>query len=112
MKLSLILVNHNACKPLKQALNSLINACKNVDYELFIVDNASTDRSLEMLENYFPEARVIANDTDQGVAKANNQALELCTGEYILLVNADTISGKECSHEPVDASELRADDQR
>jgi len=95
MKLSLIVVNHNACKPLKQALNSLINACKNIDYELFIVDNASTDRSLEMLENYFPEARVIANDTNQGVSKASNQALNLCTGEYVLLVNPDTISGKE-----------------
>jgi len=94
MKLSLIVVNHNACKSLKQTLNSLINACKNIDYELFIVDNASTDRSLEMLENYFPEARVIANETNQGIAKANNQALKLCTGEYVLLVNADTITGK------------------
>jgi len=95
MKLSLIVVNHNCCKLLKQAVNSLITASQNVDYELFIVDNASADRSLEMLENYFPEARVIANETDQGIAKANNQALQLATGEYILLVNADTISGKE-----------------
>lgn len=95
MKISLILVNHNCCKLLKQALNSLITASKNVDYELIIVDNASTDRSLEMLEHYFPEARVIANETDNGIAKANNQALKLATGEYILLVNADTISGKE-----------------
>jgi len=102
MKLSLIVVNHNACKPLKQALNSLINACKNVDYELFIVDNASTDRSLEMLENYFPEARVIMNDTNLGVSKANNQALKLCTGEYILLVNPDTISGKDSIEKMID----------
>jgi GT2 family glycosyltransferase len=95
MKISLILVNHNCCKLLKQALNSLITAAKNVDYELIIVDNASTDRSLEMLEHYFPEARIIANETDLGIAKANNQALKLTTGEYILLVNADTICGKE-----------------
>jgi GT2 family glycosyltransferase len=95
MKLSVIVVNRNACALLKQALISLINACKDIDYELFIVDNASTDKSLEMLENNFPQAHLIANNTDNGIAKANNQALTLSTGEYILLVNADTISGKD-----------------
>ena len=67
MKLSIIVVNQNACILLKQALISLINACKSIDYELFIVDNASSDRSLEILANEFPEAQVIANDTDQGM---------------------------------------------
>jgi len=95
MKISLILVNQNACNFLKQALNSLIEACKAIDYELIIVDNGSIDKSLEMLENEFPEARVIANETDLGIAKANNQGIRLSTGEYILLVNADTISGKD-----------------
>jgi GT2 family glycosyltransferase len=93
MKLSLIVVNRDACILLKQALNSLIDACKNIDYELFIVDNASTDKSVEMVENNFPQAHIIANDTDLGIAKANNQALKLSTGEYILLVSPDTISG-------------------
>jgi GT2 family glycosyltransferase len=95
MKLSVIVVNRNACALLNKALISLINACKNIDYELFIVDNASADKSLEMLENDFPQAHLIANITDNGIAKANNQALALSTGEYILLVNADTISGKD-----------------
>ena len=95
MKLSVIVVNHNACALLRQCLNSIIGACKGIDYELFIVDNASTDKSLDMLENDFPVARIIANSTDAGIAKANNQALPLTTGEYILLINADTISGKD-----------------
>ena len=95
MKLSLIIVNHNACAFLKKALNSLINACINIDYEFFVVDNASTDKSLEMLANDFPGVQVIANDTDEGIAKASNQALKISTGEYILLVNADTICGKD-----------------
>jgi len=95
MKISLILVNQNACNFLKQALNSLIEACKAIDYEIIIVDNASIDKSLEMLSNEFPEVRVIANETDLGIAKANNQGITLSTGEYILLVNADTISGKD-----------------
>jgi GT2 family glycosyltransferase len=77
---------------LKQALNSLIDACKSIDYELFIVDNASADHSLDMLANNFPDLKVIANDTDNGIAKANNQALNLCTGEYVLLVSPDTIT--------------------
>jgi GT2 family glycosyltransferase len=95
MKLSVIVVNQNAGLLLRTALISLINACKNIDYELFIVDNASTDNSLDVLANEFPEAQVIANETDQGIAKASNQALRVSTGEYILLVNPDTISGKD-----------------
>ena len=95
MKLSVIVVNHNACTLLRQCLNSVVGACKSIDYELFVVDNASTDKSLEMLGTDFPEVRVIANKTDHGIAKANNQALKLVNGEYILLVNADTISGKD-----------------
>jgi GT2 family glycosyltransferase len=95
MKLSIVVVNQNNCLLLKQALNSIINACKGIDYELFIIDNASTDRTLEMLENNFPQAQIIANNTDQGIAKANNQALTLTTGEYVLLVNSDTICSKD-----------------
>jgi GT2 family glycosyltransferase len=95
MKLSVIIVNRNACALLKQALSSLIDACKGIDFELFIVDNASTDRSLEMLERDFPQAQIISNNTDLGIAKASNQALRQSTGEYILLVNPDTISGKD-----------------
>ncbi|HAL82648.1 MAG TPA: hypothetical protein DCO83_10755 [Mucilaginibacter sp.] len=95
MRLSVVVVNNNACLSLKQALNSLVNACKSIDYELIIIDNASTDGSVEMVENNFPKARIIANSTDQGVAKSNNQALSLATGEYVLTVTADTICIKD-----------------
>ncbi|WP_428329620.1 glycosyltransferase family 2 protein [Mucilaginibacter sp.] len=95
MKLSVIIVNNNACILLKQALNSLINACKGIEYELFIVDNASTDNSIAMIGSDFPQAKLIANLTDVGIAKANNQAIAQSIGEYILLVSADTISVKD-----------------
>ena len=95
MKLSIIVVNQSACKLLKQALNSLISACKNIDFELFVVDNASTDRSVEMIENDFPRVHLISNNTNQGIAKANNQALRMSSGEYVFLVSADTICGKD-----------------
>lgn len=95
MKLSVIIVNHNACSLLKQALISLVNACKGIDYEILVVDNGSEDKSLEMLSMSFPEVIVITNDNDNGIAKAGNQGIKLATGEYILMVNADIISLKD-----------------
>lgn len=91
MRLSVIVVNRNNCRLLKQSLNSLLIACKSTDFELFVADNASTDESLEMIGHCFPQAYLIANETNAGIAKANNQALKNCTGEYVLLVSADTI---------------------
>ena len=91
MKLSLIVVNHNDCALLKQSLTYLINACEGIDYELLVVDNASTDGSVKMVEINFPQALIISNETNTGIAKANNQALEHCIGEYVLLVTPDAI---------------------
>lgn len=95
MNLSIIVVNHNTRILLKQSISSLIEACKKIDYELIIVDNASTDHSQEMLETNFPGLKVIANNHDTSITKAYNQALQICTGEYILMVNADTMAIKD-----------------
>src|ERR1700709_713316 len=95
MKLSVIIVNHNRCDLLKLALNSLVKAANAIDYELIIVDNASTDNSVGMVHADYPDIRVISNLTNEGVAKASNQGIEVSRGEYVLLVNADTICGKE-----------------
>jgi GT2 family glycosyltransferase len=95
MKLSVIIVNHNQGDLLKLALDSLIKAGNAIDYELIIVDNASTDGSVEMLHTEFPGYKLIANTVNEGVAKANNQGIALATGAYVLLVNADTICGKD-----------------
>ncbi|MDR3693801.1 glycosyltransferase family 2 protein [Mucilaginibacter sp.] len=95
MKLSVIVVNNNAGALLLQALNSLINACKSIDYELIIVDNISTEHSTDLLKSQFPEAILISNTAYQGIASANNQAIGRASGEYFLLVSADTICGKD-----------------
>jgi len=95
MKLSIVLVNHNTCSLLKDALNALINACKNIDYEIVIIDNGSTDRSVEMIESDFPQLHLVVNETNIGIAKASNQGISECTGEYILLVNPDIICGRD-----------------
>jgi len=95
MKLTVIVVNYNQCNLLKQALNSLIIAGKTIDYEVIIVDNASCDNSIEMISYQFPQFQILANQVDEGITKGYNRAIEKATGEYVLLVNADTICGKD-----------------
>jgi len=109
MNLSIIVVNHNTRILLKQSINSLIEACKHIEYELIVVDNASTDHSLEMLASSFPIIKVIANNEDEGIAKANNQALQLCTGEYILLLSADTLAIKDSVEKMIAFMDSHAD---
>ncbi|SDD78808.1 Glycosyltransferase, GT2 family [Mucilaginibacter pineti] len=95
MKLSVIIVNYNTCDMLRIALNSVIRAALGINYEVFVVDNASTDKSVEMLRVEFPDIKVITSPTNEGIARAYNHAIKLTTGEYILMVSADTITGKK-----------------
>lgn len=90
------------CGLLKQSLFTLIRACRDTDYELIVVDNASADKSVEMLQQEFPEAQLILNQFNLGVAKGRNQGIEQAAGEYVLLVNADTISGKKTIEQVVE----------
>ncbi len=92
-KLSVIVVNWNVRELLSGCLRSLeeqmllpLDA-----WELFVVDNASSDGSVEMIRERFPKACVIANRDNRGFGKANNQAYRLCRGEYVLLLNPDTV---------------------
>ena len=109
MKLSVIIVNYNLCDLLRQNLNSLITATKTIDSEVFIIDNASTDKSVEMLQEHFPEVNIIANTVSVSIAKAYNHAIELSKGEYILLVNTDTISGKQTINRMVEFMDMHTD---
>jgi GT2 family glycosyltransferase len=95
MKLSVVVANHNMCLFLRQTLLTLNRACRDIDYELIVIDDASTDQSQKMLQDEFTTAKLILNNTMVGMAKARNQGIEQATGEYVLLVNADTISGKK-----------------
>jgi GT2 family glycosyltransferase len=92
MKLSVIVVNYNMCALLKASLSSLVKACKHIDYELIVVDDASTDRSVKMLQAEFPKAQTILNEKQLGMAKSRNLALAKANGQYVLMVNADTIT--------------------
>ena len=91
MKLSVIIVNYNVKHFLEQCLHSVHAAGSGIDTEIFVVDNASVDGSLKMVKEKFPEVKCIANPENQGFAKANNQAIRQSSGDYILLLNPDTI---------------------
>lgn len=96
MKLSIIIVNYNVKYFLEQCLKSILASNIAFNYEIFIVDNNSTDGSIEYLKGKFPQSNIhlIENKTNPGFAEANNQAIKLAEGEYILLLNPDTIVGE------------------
>lgn len=91
MKLSVIIVSYNVKHFLEQCLFSVRAASIGIDAEVFVVDNASVDGSVKMVKEKFPEVKCIANENNAGFAKANNQAIRQSGGEYILLLNPDTI---------------------
>ena len=91
MKLSVIIISYNVKHFLEQCLFSVRAAISGLDVETFVVDNASVDGSVKMVKEKFPEVHCIANVDNPGFAKANNQAIKQTAGEYILLLNPDTI---------------------
>jgi GT2 family glycosyltransferase len=91
MKLSVIIVNYNVQYFLENCLNSVYNSSAIIDFEVFVVDNNSVDGSLKMLAEKFPQTKVIANKNNRGFSVANNQAIKEAKGEYVLLLNPDTV---------------------
>jgi GT2 family glycosyltransferase len=91
MKLSIIIVNWNTKALLASVLDSLEAATGDLTCEILVVDNASTDGSTEMVEERFPHVHLLKNAENVGFARANNQALTRSLGEYVLLLNSDTV---------------------
>lgn len=91
MKLSVVIVNYNVKYFLEQCLHSVRKAARNIDCEVFVVDNNSVDGSVVMVREKFPEVKVIANTDNRGFSRANNQAIKVAAGEYVLLLNPDTV---------------------
>lgn len=89
MKVSVIIVSYNTCAMLKECLEFLFRHTTKNELEVFVVDNDSKDGSAAMVRETFPQVRLIENTTNLGFAAANNQAYELATGQYIILLNPD-----------------------
>lgn len=96
MTLSIIIVNYNVKLLLEACLNSVTVAIKNLDAEVIIIDNASSDNSIGYLQPNFPEHHFIANTFNAGFAKANNQGIAIAKGDYILFLNPDTTVPADC----------------
>ncbi|MDR2914403.1 MAG: glycosyltransferase family 2 protein [Tannerella sp.] len=94
-KLSVVIVNYNVKYFLEQCLRSVEAAVAGLEVEIFVVDNHSADGSLEYLKPRFPGVTFIANEDNVGFARANNQAIQQAGGEYVLLLNPDTVAGEE-----------------
>lgn len=95
MKLSVVIVNYNVKYFLEQCLHSLEQATVGIDHEVIVVDNASTDGSTEYITARFKNIKWMACRENNGFSKGNNIAIAHAKGEYILLLNPDTIVTRE-----------------
>ncbi len=96
MLLSVIIVNYNVKYFLEQCLCSVLEALKNIDGEIIVVDNNSSDGSRDFLSNRFKSVEFVWNHENEGFAKANNTGLKNAIGDYILFLNPDTIVPEDC----------------
>lgn len=98
--LSIIIVSYNTRNILKSCLDSIHESLKRsfLKFEIFIVDNNSSDNTQEMIKNTFPSVHLIENIKNVGFSKANNQAIGLARGRYLLLLNPDTIVFSKSLH--------------
>ncbi|ALR29363.1 glycosyl transferase family 2 [Chryseobacterium sp. IHB B 17019] len=90
MKLSIIIVNYNVTQLLRNCLLSIQKYMEDLNYEVIVIDNASTDSSWGDLIPEFPKVHFISSENNEGFAKANNKAVQSATGEYLLILNPDT----------------------
>lgn len=90
-KLSVVIVNYNVKHFIEQCLFSVLKASENIACEVFVVDNNSVDGSVTLIKEKFPQVNLIVNKTNTGFSVANNQAIKLSKGEYVLLLNPDTV---------------------
>lgn len=90
-ELSIIVVSYNVRKLLLDCIQSVIDTSADIDCEIIVVDNASSDESVEAVNKEFPRVHVISNIENVGFARANNQGCEVSRGNFILLLNPDTL---------------------
>jgi len=95
MDLSVVIVNYNVQYFLEQCILSVQAASNNLKVEIIVVDNNSTDNSCEILKKKYSEVILIKNSINVGFSKANNQAVKIAKGEYVLILNPDTVVAED-----------------
>ncbi len=109
MKVSVVVVNYNVRYFLELCLLSVRKALANVDGEIIVVDNVSKDDSCEMVKRRFPEVQLIENTENVGFSKANNQGVAIAKGEYVLILNPDTVVGEHLFSEILPYADAQTD---
>ncbi len=94
-ELSVIIVNYNAQHFLQLCLDALATALENIKAEVIVIDNQSNDDSCRIIQEQYPEVKLIVNAENEGFGKANNRAAALAKGKHLLILNPDTIVPKE-----------------
>jgi GT2 family glycosyltransferase len=89
MDISIIIVSWNVKEKLEKNLEAIYKNQGSFSFEIFVVDNNSSDGSVEMIKNDFSKVNLIVNDNNRGFAKANNQAIKKSIGDFVLLLNPD-----------------------
>jgi len=105
ISLSIIIVNWNTRDFLKKCLHSVYDTVRNLDFNIWVVDNASTDGSVAMVHGQFPDVHLLENSENLGFAKANNQVFRSCDGELVLLLNSDAFVKEDAVRSLVTAME-------
>ena len=101
MKLSIVIVSYNVRTFVEQCLDSVQKASEGLSSEVFVVDNASADDTVEVIGSRYPWVHLIANSENLGFASANNIAIRQSVGEYVLLLNPDTVVGEDTLRQTV-----------
>lgn len=91
MDVSIVIINWNGLNVLRNCLDSLFASPQGIDFEVIVVDNASHDESVAMMQRDFPQVIVMRNTQNLGFAAANNQAFKIARGRHVLLLNNDTL---------------------
>ena len=95
MQLSVIILNYNVRYFLEQCVLSVQKALENIDSEIIVVDNNSSDDSCEMMKQRFPNVKLIENKENSGFPKGNNIGVAIAQGEYICILNPDTVVAED-----------------
>jgi len=95
MDISVIIVNYNVRYFIEQCILSIIDASKNLNIEIIVVDNNSSDNSCQFIQKNYPQIKLISNKINVGFAKANNQGVKIASGKYILILNPDTVIAED-----------------
>lgn len=107
MKLSVVILNYNVRYFLELCLKSVFEAIRNIEAEIIVVDNDSTDDSCSMIKELFPEITLIKNKENLGFSKGNNIGVTQAKGQYVCILNPDTVVPEDVFEKLIAYSETK-----